>query len=68
MITICGCIWACFPFRGAGGNIGLMGAIGPFTVSVLQTFDPGISEQTIERSESLWKDKLGARLVGYNLH
>ena len=25
----------------SGGNIGLKGAAGPFTVSVLQTFDPG---------------------------
>lgn len=55
-------------YRGGrlGGNVGLKGAAGPFTVSVLQTFDPGTSEQTIERVESLWKDKLGARLVGYN--
>jgi hypothetical protein len=55
-------------YRGGrfGGNVGLKGAAGPFTVSVLQTFDAGTSEQTIERVESLWKDKLGARLVGYN--
>lgn len=55
-------------YRGgrSGGNVGLKGAAGPFTVSVLQTFDPGTSEQTIERVESLWKDNLGARLVGYN--
>lgn len=55
-------------YRGGryGGNVGLKGAAGPFTVSVLQTFDPGTSEQTIEWVESLWKDKLGARLVGYN--
>jgi hypothetical protein len=33
---------------------------------VLQTFDPGTSDQTVERVESLWKDKLRARLVGYN--
>lgn len=44
----------------------LQGAAGPFTASVLQTFDPGTSEQTIERVESLWKDRLGARLVGNN--
>jgi len=35
------------------------GAIGPFTVLVLQTCDPGISEQNVEWVESLWKDKLG---------
>lgn len=50
----------------SGGNIGLTGALRPLTVSVLQTFDPGTSQQTIERVESLWKDKLGARLIGYN--
>jgi hypothetical protein len=52
----------------SGGNLGLKGAVGPFTVSVLQTFDPGTPDQTIERVESLWKHKLGARLVGYNLN
>ncbi len=46
--------------------VGLAGAVGPFTVSVLQTFDPSTSDQTIERVESLWKHKLGARLVSYN--
>ena len=50
----------------SGGNLGLKEAMGPFTVSVLQTFDPRTPEQTIERVESLWKDKLGARQVGYN--
>lgn len=50
----------------SGGDLGLLEAVGPFTVLVLQTFDPGTCEQTIERVESLWKDKLGARLVGYN--
>lgn len=55
-------------YRGGrfGGNVGLRGAAGPFTVSVLQTFDQGASEQTVERVESLWKEKLGARVVGYN--
>ncbi|RKS80649.1 hypothetical protein CLV35_0238 [Motilibacter peucedani] len=55
-------------YRGGrpGGNVGLVGAAGPFAVSVLQTFDPSTSDQSVERVESLWKDKLGARLVGYN--
>lgn len=60
--------WAAYRKGKAGGNLGLKGAIGPFSVSVLQTFDPSTSGQTIERVESLWKDKLGARLVGYNLN
>lgn len=60
--------WSAYRKGRSGGNHGLKGAVGPFTVSVLQTFDPGTSEQTIEQVESLWKDKLGARLVGYNLN
>lgn len=60
--------WAAYRQGKSGGNVGLKGAIGPFSVSVLQTFDPGTSDQTIERVESLWKEKLGARLVGYNLN
>jgi hypothetical protein len=60
--------WTAYRKGKAGGNLGLKGAIAPFSVSVLQTFDPGTSEHTIERIESLWKDKLGARLVGYNLN
>ena len=40
----------------------------PFTVSVLQTVDPAMSDETIERIESLWKHKLGAREIGYNLN
>lgn len=58
--------WAAYRGGRAGGNVGFLGAVGPFTVTVLQTFDPATSEQTVERVESLWKDKLGARLVGYN--
>ncbi len=58
--------WDAYRGGRSGGNVGLIGASGPFTVSVLQTFDPGASEQTVERVESLWKDKLSARFVGYN--
>ena len=58
--------WEAYRGGRSAGNVGLTGAPGPFTVSVLQTFDPGTSDQTVERVESLWKDKLSARLVGYN--
>ena len=58
--------WDAYRNGRSGGNVGLTGAVGPFKVSVLQTFDPSTSDQTIERIKSLWKGKLGARLVGYN--
>jgi hypothetical protein len=58
--------WDAYRNGRSGGNIGLEGAVGPFTVSVLQTFDPGLSDPSVERIESLWKDKLHARLAGYN--
>jgi hypothetical protein len=58
--------WDAYHHGRSGGNVGLAGAVGPFTVSVLQTFDPSTPDQTIERVESLWKGKLGARLVGLN--
>jgi hypothetical protein len=60
--------WVAYRNGKSGGNVGLKDATGPFTVSVLQTFDPGTSEQAIERIESLWKTTLDARLVGYNLN
>lgn len=55
-------------YRGgrSGGNVGLVDAVGPYTVTVLQTFDPGLDDQTIEAIESRWKTKLGARQIGYN--
>jgi hypothetical protein len=58
-----------YAYRGgrSGGNLGLKGATGPYKVSVLQTFDPAMSDETIERIESLWKNKLGAREIGHNL-
>lgn len=57
-------------YRGgrSGGNLGLEGATGPYTVSVLQTVDPAMSDETIERIESHWKNKLGAREIGHNLN
>lgn len=57
-------------YRGGrfGGNVGLKGATGPFTVSVLQTVDPAMSDETIERIESHWKNKLGGRRIGHNLN
>lgn len=59
-----------YAYRGgrSGGNVGLKDAIGPFTAAVLQTFDPSTPDQTVERVESLWKEKLGAREIGYNLN
>jgi hypothetical protein len=60
--------WAAYRKGRTGENVGLKGATGPYIVSVLQTFDPGTSDQTIERVESLCKDKLGASLVGFNLN
>jgi hypothetical protein len=56
-------------YRGgrSGGNVGLAAdSKPPFTASVLQTFDASTPDQTIEAVESLWKRKLGARLVGLN--
>ena len=47
--------WDAYRGGRSGGNLGLAGATGPFTVSVLQTFDASTSEQTVERVESLWK-------------
>ncbi|WP_436793480.1 GIY-YIG nuclease family protein [Actinospongicola halichondriae] len=58
--------WDSYRDSRSGGNIGLQDAVGPYTVTVLQTFDPSTPDQTVEGIESLWKDKLGARLVGYN--
>ena len=60
--------WDAYRGGKSGGNVGLKGAVGPFAVSVLQTFDPGLSDQSVERVESLWKDKIGARLIGYNMN
>ena len=58
--------WDAYRDGRPGGNLGLADAVGPFTVSVLQTFDPSLPDQTVERVESLWKTKLSARLIGYN--
>lgn len=58
--------WRAYRDGRSGGNVGLVGAIGPFTVAVLQTFDPSTPDQTVERIESIWKSKLGAREAGYN--
>ena len=60
--------WQAYRGGRSGGNLGLRGATGPFTVSVLQTVDPAMSDETIERIESHWKNKLGAREVGHNLN
>lgn len=60
--------WQAYRGGRTGGNLGLKGATGPYTVSVLQTVDPAMSDETIERIESLWKIKLGAREVGHNLN
>ncbi|MDO8730990.1 MAG: hypothetical protein Q7L55_00205 [Actinomycetota bacterium] len=60
--------WQAYRGGRSGGNLGLRGATGPYTVSVLQTVDPAMSDETIERIESLWKNKLGARTVGHNLN
>ena len=59
--------WDAYRHGRHGGNLSLKGSSGPFTVSVLQTFDPRTPDQAIERVESLWKAKLGARVFGYNL-
>lgn len=56
-------------YRGSrsGGNVGLAAdAVGPFSATVLQTFDLSTSDQTVEMVESQWKNKLGARLIGLN--
>ena len=58
--------WAAYRDGRAGGNVGLADAVGSYRVTVLQTFDPATPDQTVERVESIWKDKLGARQVGYN--
>jgi len=58
--------WQAYRGGRSGGNLGLKGATGPYTVSVLQTVDPAMSDETIERIESLWKQKLGAREIGHN--
>lgn len=58
--------WDMYRDSRTGGNIGLQTAVGPYVVSVLQTFDPSTPDQTVEAIESLWKVKLGARTVGYN--
>lgn len=60
--------WRAYRGGRTGGNRGLKGATGPYTVSVLQTVDPAMSDETIERIESLWKVKLGARTIGHNLN
>lgn len=60
--------WQAYRGGRSGGNLGLRGATGPYTVSVLQTVDPATSDETIERIESLWKNKLGARQIGHNLN
>lgn len=56
-------------YRGgrSGGNVGLArDAIAPFTAAVLETFDGGVTNETIELAESEWKTKLGARETGLN--
>lgn len=58
--------WQSYRGGRSGGNVGLVDAVGPYRATVLQTFDPSTPDQTIERVESLWKDKLGARTAGYN--
>lgn len=60
--------WHAYRGGRSGGNQGLKGATGPYIVSVLQTVDPAMSDETIERLESLWKNKLGAREIGHNLN
>lgn len=60
--------WQAYRRGRSGGNLGLKGATGPYTVSVLQTVDPAMSDETIERIESLWKNKLGAREIGHNFN
>jgi hypothetical protein len=60
--------WHAYRGGRSGGNLSLKGATGPYTVSVLQTVDPATSDETIERIESLWKKKLGAREIGHNLN
>jgi hypothetical protein len=60
--------WQAYRGGRSGGNLGLNGATGPYTVSVLQTVDPATSDETIERIESHWKNKLGAREIGHNLN
>lgn len=58
--------WDGYRDSGAGGNVGLADAIGPYVMTVLQTFDPSTPDQTVEGVESMWKDKIGARKLGYN--
>ena len=60
--------WQAYRGGRSGGNLGLKDATGPYIVSVLQTVDPATSDETIERIESLWKNKLGARDIGHNLN
>jgi hypothetical protein len=60
--------WQAYRGGRSGGNLGLKGATGPYRVSVLQTVDPAMSDETIERIESHWKNKLGARQIGHNLN
>jgi hypothetical protein len=60
--------WQAYRGGRSGGNLGLRGATGPYVVSVLQTVDPAMSDETIERIESHWKNKLGARQIGHNLN
>lgn len=58
--------WDAYRDHRTGGNVGLADAVAPYTVTVLQTFDPTTPDQTIEAIESTWKHKLSAREVGYN--
>jgi hypothetical protein len=58
--------WQAYRDGRSGGNVGLVDAVGPFRVAVLQIFDPSTPDQTVETVESLWKAKLGAREAGYN--
>ena len=58
--------WQAYRGGRSGGNVGLVDAVGPYRVTVLQTFDPSTPDQTVEAVESTWKAKLGAREAGYN--
>lgn len=58
--------WQAYRGGRGGGNIGLVDAVGPYKVAVLQTFDRSTLDENVERVESIWKDKLGARAAGYN--
>lgn len=62
--------WMSYTDGGDGGDVGLRSAARTgrrnYQVSVLEVVDENMPDDTIERIESCWKDKLGTRQFGLN--